>query len=57
MYGQQGAAEVCGDSNQIQLQDSQMEYVIIGNHSSMVINTTESEEAEEEEEGAEDGLI
>lgn len=49
MNGQQGAAEVCEEPNQIQVQDSQMEFVIIGNQSSMVINTTQSDEVGEEE--------
>lgn len=49
MNGQQGAAEVCEEPSQVQVQDSQMEYVIIGNQSSMVINTTQTDEVGEEE--------
>ncbi|XP_063054162.1 uncharacterized protein si:dkey-29h14.10 [Engraulis encrasicolus] len=47
--GQQGASEVSAGEPHIQVQNSHMEYVIIGDHSSMVVTTSESEEEEEGE--------
>ncbi|KAL2084310.1 hypothetical protein ACEWY4_019828 [Coilia grayii] len=52
IYDQQGAAEISGEPH-IQVQDSHMEYVIIGDQSSMVVNSVESEEDEEGEDNEE----
>lgn len=53
MSDQQRAAETSGGPHNIQVHGSHMEYVIIGNQSSMVVNTTQSEEDGEEEDDEE----